>query len=439
MARKILIHIGAFAAAIALLWGALILTSLIPNESIRDNMLGSAESYIDPDPFSFENGKKYNAVADNYADVILQNILWNINSGDPFVSSLDTKYFDGDEFGLNWGYYATINGYEPNTDYSRYWHGSVVFIRPLMTVTDVKGVKLIGFLAALLLALTVCGLLLWKKQYFASAAFALSLICVQFWNIRYSLEYLPMVNVAMTACICFVCLEKKGDSALTILSVIFGVMTAFFDFLTAETLSILLPLLLVFIIREQENRLGQLRENLFLSVKCGGCWAAAYAGMFLVKWTAATVVTGENKFEAALTSAEKRFVGTADELPFVKQLLFAPLANLSTMFGGEQRVDSGKIIVGLLMTAVVFGGILLIFRRHKINKPVTVICLILGLIPYLRYMVLNNHSYLHEFFTYRAQAATVLALCGAVWFNLRFTEIKPKAKTKNKKKAAKSR
>lgn len=435
MAKKILIHLGTFAAAIALLWVALILTSLIPNESIRDNMLKSAESYIDPDPFSFENGKKYNAVSDNYADVILQNILWNIKSDDPFVSSLDTKYFDGDEFGVNWGYYATINGYQPNTDYTRYWHGSVVFIRPLMLVTDVKGVKLVGFSAAVLLALTVCGLLVWKRQYFAAGAFALSLIRVQFWNIRYSLEYLPMMNIALIACICFVCLEKKGDSVLTVLSVIFGAMTAFFDFLTAETLSILLPLLIIFIIREQENRLGQLRESLLLSVKCGGCWAAAYAGTFLVKWTAATAVTGENKFAAALTSAEKRFIGTAEELPFFKQLIFAPLANLSTMFGGEVRVDGEKIIVGMLLTALVFGGIYFIFRRHRVNKQITIICLILGLLPYLRYMVLNNHSYLHEFFTYRAQAASVLALCGIVWFNLTLSE----QKNKPKKKKAKSK
>ncbi len=433
MARKILIHIGAFAAAIALLWGALILTSLIPNEKILDNMLTSAESYIDPDPFSFENGKKFNAVADNYADVILQNILWNIKSDDPFVSSLDTKYFDGEEFGVNWGYYAALNGYQPNADYTRYWHGSVVFIRPLMLFTTVKGVKFIGFSAAVLLALTVCGLLIKRKQYFAAGAFALSLICVQFYNIRLSLEYIPMFNVTLAACICFICLEKKGDGVLTVLSVISGVSTAFFDFLTAETLSVLLPLLLVFIIREQENRSGQLRDDLILTAKCGGCWAAAYAGTFLVKWTAASAVTGENKFVSALTSAEVRFGGTAEEMPLIKQIFMAPLANISTMFGGERRVDSVRVIVGLLLTVLVFGGIYFLFRRRGVNKAITVICLILGLLPYLRFMVLSNHSYLHEFFTYRAQAVSVMALCAAVWFNLRFTENKAKQRAKQKR------
>jgi len=33
----------------------------------------------------------------------------------------------------------------------------------------------------------------------------------------------------------------------------------------------------------------------------------------------------------------------------------------------------------------------------------------IGLMPYLRYLLLANHSYLHAFFTYRAQAATLLA------------------------------
>ena len=35
---------------------------------------------------------------------------------------------------------------------------------------------------------------------------------------------------------------------------------------------------------------------------------------------------------------------------------------------------------------------------------------IVGLIPYARYLVLHNHSYLHCFFTYRAQIATILAM-----------------------------
>ena len=32
------------------------------------------------------------------------------------------------------------------------------------------------------------------------------------------------------------------------------------------------------------------------------------------------------------------------------------------------------------------------------------------IIPYIRYIVLHNHSYVHSFFTYRAQMATIIAV-----------------------------
>lgn len=433
MAKKILIHLGAFAAAIAVLWGALILTLLIPKEKIYDNMLKSAKSYGSLPAYSFENGKHMNAVADNYADVILLNIIWCMDSSDPVRSSLDTKYYDGGEAGVNWGLYAAVNGESPNTDYTRYWHGSAVFIRPMLLFTDVKGIKAIGFSAVLLLAGAVCFLLIRRRQYFGTAAFVFSLLCVQFYNIRLSMEYIPMFALCLVMCILFICLEKKGTAFLTVLSVICGAGAAFFDFLTAETLTILLPLILVFIIRKQENRLGTLGENAVLSAKCGIGWGAAYAGSFLAKWLLACAFTGENKVAAALSSAEMRMSGEAEELPFFKQLLLAPIANISTMFGGESRVDVGKTVVGLIISAVVFGGIYLIFGRKPFDRNFAVILLILGAVPYLRYMVLSNHSYLHEFFTYRAQAASVLALCAVVWFGTKLSPAPNNGKISRKK------
>ena len=45
-----------------------------------------------------------------------------------------------------------------------------------------------------------------------------------------------------------------------------------------------------------------------------------------------------------------------------------------------------------------------------IDKKRVIIYLTIGLIPYIRYFVLHNHAFKHYFFTYRAQAGTVLAI-----------------------------
>lgn len=413
--------IGAFFITIAALWVLLVLTSLIPNGKIRTNMFGSAEQYNGADPFYQSAGR--NTVTDNYADVILLNVLWNIKSDDAFVSSLDTKYYDGDDGvtdrGENYGLFSAVfEDTPPNTDYSRYWHGSVIFIRPLMLLGDVRVVKLAGIIFALLFLIIDCIMLIKRGQKFGAAALVISFAAVQMYNIRLSLEYMPTVLICLGMLPFFVSLEKRGDVPLLVLSVICGTMTAFFDFLTTETLTILIPLIIFMMTRKNEGRFEGFKRELVTSAKCGVSWVCAYLCTFLVKWTAASIVTGENKFTAAIFSAEVRVNGEAEELSPVMQMILAPLANISAMFGGYERVSPANIIAGLFITAAISAGIFFIFRRGEkgSGKGFVWLMLVLGLVPYLRYIVLNNHSYLHEFFTYRAQAASVLALMGAVWF-----------------------
>lgn len=432
----ILRRAAVFAVALAVLWAALLAAAAIPNKDIYDNMLSSAMYFKDKEPYIYKSVVRL--IQDNYADTILLNIAWNMGVGDPVKSTLDAGYYDGNDgeydYGENWGLYCTIEGTPPNTDYSRYWHGSAALIRPLMLFTDIQGIKLIGIIAAFLLLAVNAALLLKKRQYFAAGALVAAFMCVHVWDMRLSLEYLPAVLVTFSILPFYILLEKK-DGALSVLSVISGVMIAFFDFLTTETLTILIPLLIVFIIRKQENRLPPFKNSLLLAVKCGGAWLLSYAGTFLVKWSAASLVTGENKFITALTSAEERLIGEAEQLSPVEQFFFAPLANISTLFGGYDRIDWTAIAAGLIISAVVLGLVFYLFRnKERYDKAFILIMLLLGLLPFLRYFVLNNHSYIHEFFTYRALASTILAIFAILWYSMDFFPKKKKTQKKGGKK-----
>ena len=48
-----------------------------------------------------------------------------------------------------------------------------------------------------------------------------------------------------------------------------------------------------------------------------------------------------------------------------------------------------------------------------------ILILLLGALVPLRYLVLNNHSYMHVFFTYRAMASAILAMLAALWLQIR--------------------
>lgn len=411
--------VAEFFVLITLLWLMLILAALIPNTALQKNMERSALSYREKEAFSFENGSKWNGISDNYADTILLNISWNIGIGNPFISSLDTWYYDGDDLGESIGLYLTVTGeaVKPNTDYSRYWHGSAVFVRLLHLATDVNGMKLLGLITVLLFALLIFGILAKYKHYDLAAAFILSMAAVQIWNIRLSLEYQPAFVIGFLFCVLYLWAERKKEDVLIYLSVAGGVLIAFFDFLTTETVVIILPFILVIAVRTAENRLGSFKENICMLAECGFCWLSAYAGTFLIKWFAASAVTGTDKFLKAFSSAGERFAGNLQMAGAENPVLRIPMAvaaNLTVLFGGQNRMELSRVMIGLLLVFLVLGSVMYLVYKKESNKDGIKLLLLLGFVVFFRYMVLGNHSYLHEFFTYRALISPIMAIMAVV-------------------------
>lgn len=417
--KQIALHFAVFIILLIVFWILLMLSACIPNMAIQKNMLQSALSYKEQEPFSFENGSKWNAISDNYADAILLNISWNMGKGSPFISSLDTWYYDGEKLGENVGLYLSVieEGIQPNNDYSRYWHGSAMFVRIMHLFTDVRGMKICGFAEMLVLAFVTIGILLRYRHGDLAVALLMSMAAVHIWNVRLSLEYQPSFILGFLFCILYLWMERKSDFHLSMLSVAGGVSIAFFDFLTTETVVLLLPLILVVSVRASENRLGEFKDNICMLVKCGSCWLFSYVGTFLVKWTVASLVTGSNKFLIGFASAGKRIAGSLPKEGNDNSLLRLPesvAANLTMLFGGQNRIEWGRVFAGLLLVALILGSLLYLFYK-KSNPTALKLLAILGSVVIFRYIILNNHSYLHEFFTYRALISPIMAvLTGAV-------------------------
>jgi len=66
--------------------------------------------------------------------------------------------------------------------------------------------------------------------------------------------------------------------------------------------------------------------------------------------------------------------------------------------------------VGAILICVALAYIAYVYRRKEFDVRTVILYAALGLIPYIRYVILHNHSYMHRFFTCRAQMATVMAV-----------------------------
>ena len=70
--------------------------------------------------------------------------------------------------------------------------------------------------------------------------------------------------------------------------------------------------------------------------------------------------------------------------------------------------------MGVLLTAVVVLLVLLaalyLFRGEKARFSYMAVLFAVGLVPYLRYVLIYSHAHVHYFFTFRAQMALLMAL-----------------------------
>lgn len=423
--NKFIQGISVYITGLGILWLFLIGAALIPNHFIKENMVQSSRIIGKSEAFAYCDGDRMNGIADNYADSIWLNVAWFMGKGNPVISSVNTRYYDGDGQGQNVGLYLAVTEATTlaNIDYTRYWHGTAGVIRILHLFTDVNGIRYLGFMFVLGLAAILMIFLIKKGKDSIALAFFLSLCAVKIWNLRLSMEYQPAYIIGFFICVLYLLLEKRGNDALVIPAIIGGELIAFFDFLTTETVTILLPLILIVTVRALENRLGTWKENRkFLFVQ-GMLWILSYAVTIGLKWILASIVLGENQLVSAISSVQERINGSValgEEKNPMLQVLAAPAANLTVLFGGTKRIDKFPLMAGTLLV-IVFCIIFVIGMVKTTGEKKTAIGMLFGLgtVILLRYMILSNHSYLHSFFTYRGMISFIMAMLSIVILNRR--------------------
>lgn len=401
----------------------MIVSASIPNSLIKENMLKSAITMTHSEAFVYHDGNKMNGIADNYADSIWLNVAWYMGKESAFTASVNTVYYDGEKDWEAVGLYQAVTdeSREANTDYTRYWHGTAGVIRIFHLFTDVNGIRRIGFLTILGLAAIIMILLMKDGKDNVAVLFFISICMVKIWNVRLSMEYQPAFILGFLMCILYLLFEKKGDDSLLSLAIVSGSGIAFFDFLTTETIVVLLPLILVITVRGLENRIEPFEKSIIMLLSQVGAWGISYIMTVLAKWFLATIITEENKFAMAIYMTGERIGGNkpgTGELGPVLKWLSAPAANLSVLFGGNKRLDITAILIGSVFVLIFVGISFGCFRYGSKERRVANLLLsVLGSVVLVRYLVLNNHSYIHAFFTYRGMISLIMAMFSLIILN----------------------
>lgn len=410
---KTLIYIGVFAVAYALMLGFLVLSAGVKIESIQKNMQESADYLCEDIVFPYMEKDINPSCIDRYADSILLNIAYNFEPDNKLESVMWSSYYymrtQNENNNLHDAVYLDE---QKNQQYLRYWHGSAGVMRLLHTFMNIRQIYIWHGMLLIVLFVVLAFLLVRAKCTIYVGLLGLSLIAVSVWYVPFSLEYTWTFLCMLIFSIIVVAMTRKGkDKYMGIIFMVSGMVTIFLDFLTTETITLMIPLMLSLIIRKKRKVQPNVKGEIWYSIRSAILWGAGYVGMWVMKWITASIVIGENIMPYVTEHIEERMAGNLGDMSIFGYLWLSVKRNVTCVFPLDYGL-TGAIIAGVLFVIILY--FTYVYHKKKIDWKYIIFLLVLGLVPYLRILVMRNHSVLHYFFVHRALCISVFAfLIGA--------------------------
>lgn len=398
-----------FSAAMLVLSCSLFISAMIPKRAMYNNMLSSAEYYsgfISRMPVfgDIEQSKQ-----DFYADAILMNMIACTDQSNPVEASIKGEYYTGDDnISMGQDFLDAVNGEKGNNYYSRYWHGSMIFVRLLLLFTDAQGIHIFNFVLLILLSILFCISCWCSHNKRLAISYIIGFIVTSSFFAQVAIEYMSVYIIALIGAM--FALKVKTPKQCAILFTLLGTSTAFFDFLTTETITALIPLLCILVRRDSKRNLT-FKDGFKLSFLLLMIWGVSYALCFLIKWLLAIQVIGHAaKVEIMVMGFDKfgGIIGSEINVPMPMAALFY---NVSLLMPKNIADNCIYFAITFTIAALILIIIYVLYHNETSNcKEMGKILLCVGVIPLVRMMILANHSYEHCYFTYRALITSIMCI-----------------------------
>ena len=395
----------------------LTLVSSFSSEKIYDNVKESSEILLN------EGNRKIIYIPyretkmqfDNYTDALMINTSYSIDSSDSISSAFlarknyiprvttkiyedtagelksSSKYEYHNEVGeLN----DLVNGEKAESfEYARYWHGYLIFLRPLLVLFNLSQIRVILTICLVVLAIVLLYLIYKKLNVVVASIFFTGLLGAEYFYLGFSLQGIFVFLIMMISSIILILRYEKIKNK-EIFFFIIGILTNFFDFLTVPIVTLLLPLILNFLLIKKYEKDITIKMIFINIIKFSVIWGIGYGLTWFTKWLLTDLFFDRNMIITALNQVLYR----------------SKSAEQFNMFHVINQNISYLYIPFFISLIFTFTLINVNIKKYKIknkdfdNEKRLIKILpyvIISIIPFIWYILLQNHSYYHTFFTYR--------------------------------------
>ena len=283
------------------------------------------------------------------------------------------------------------------SDNSKYWHGNLVFLKPLFLLMNYSDIIILNMCIQLILLIALAAELSKKGgnnllYAFLSGIFLLNPItaalCIEISNIY---------------CIClismFIMLKKEIYNSPDYLYFFLwtGIITVFFDLNTYPAVALGFNLALMQILTDNplKERLKQIISSCFI-------WAVGYVGMWSSKWILGNLLTDFDVIKDAFFNVAYRMYGADPDFNYtVKDII---ICNITSF-----KYYLVYIILGFTVLIFIYR---LISRKYRFNFDAAkyTALVFIGILPFVYMCLIQNHCFTHPFLTHRNLTITIIVL-----------------------------
>lgn len=286
--------------------------------------------------------------------------------------------------------------------YERYWHGYLVFLRPLLYVFTYQDILYINIVLQLVLIFFLLYQVQKRLREYLIPFAALFILCLPV-SILLCLDYSICFYIYILSSLLIIIYNKKVEKYYMFMFLVIGIITVYMDFLTWPLITLGIPLMVFFIVATKENILKR-------TLICGVSWGFGYLGMWAGKWICASLILGDNIILDALNQIGLRVSNEDVDNHF----------NAIDAIGKNLGMYGKKTILMMLFLCICWSLLQLRKGMTKIKVQEMLSVCIIMLMPFAWYIILTNHSYLHPYMTWRILNISLFAMmCGCAYISNR--------------------
>lgn len=404
--KKLLTLLIVLCGSIALGYFLLVLVYCIPTKKMEINLKESAAIFVEEGTYPQKINSYIDSRLDNWTDSLMLLTAVREDSEPAYISAaLNSRNLISDKNPCE----SLIQIYaEKNTDnlksvkYGRYWHGYLVFLKPLLLFFDYGEIRYINMFVQMLLFAFAAVLLSKKERGLYILPLALSWLFLNPLSTMLSIQFSIVTSIVFSQIIVMLIFEDKyyKKPFLVVMNFfVLGCIVNYFDLLTYPLVALGIPLAYWFNACELKKRSNIISVFGNIAKYCVA-WVCGYGGMWIGKWLLGSIVTGENILSDAMNQVAVRTDNTVAQ----EEFSFTELM-------GRLFYASNKLVICFAIFAIVLLVIYGMFKKKiKISLNSFVVCSIIGAMPFVWYAVLGNHSWIHFWFAYRELAIFINAL-----------------------------